>query len=456
MRAGLRPTGLRARVAAAFGLGALLVSALLAGTTFLLARGYLLEQRETAATAAAFVDADLLRSRLATAGAGVDDVLAELSTEGGDVVVRRGGSWYSTSLEVGARDVPAGLRAIVESGSAGRERVESAAGPRLVVGVPVGGAGLDVYEIAPLDELESVLRTLGWVLGAASLAVAAAGAGVGLWASRRVVQPLDQVAGAATRIAAGELTTRLRPTDDPDLVAIVGGFNTMVDALAARIERDARFVGDVSHELRSPLTSLTTAVEVMGARRDALDDRSRQALALVEQQLARFRTTLDDLLQLARLDNDPGTPADEPVTLGGLVREVLAATGRPADLLDSDPEEETVVRGDKAWLERAVRNLLDNADRHAGGACAVRVARRGASVVLTVDDAGPGIPPEERERVFERFARGPRAARGSLPGAGLGLAIVADVAARHGGGAWATASPAGGARLGLSLPAGPA
>ncbi|SHG24023.1 sensor histidine kinase [Geodermatophilus nigrescens] len=456
MRAGPRPTGLRARVAAAFGLGALLVSAVLAGSTFLLARGYLLDQRESAATAAAFVDADFLRSRLATAGTGVDDVLAELSTEGGDVVVRRGDSWYSTSLEVGARDVPAGLRAIVESGSAGRERVDSPAGPRLVVGVPVAGAGLDVYEVAPLGELRSVLTTLSWVLGAAALAASAAGAGVGLWASRRVVQPLDQVAGAATRIAAGELTTRLPATDDPDLVAIVGSFNTMVDALAARIDRDARFVGDVSHELRSPLTSLTTAVEVMGARRGELDDRSRQALTLVEQQLARFRATLDDLLQLARLDNDPGARGDEPVAVGGLVREVLAASGRPAGLLETDPEEDTVVRGDKAWLERAVRNLLDNADRHAGGARAVRVARRGASVVLTVDDAGPGIPPEDRERVFERFARGPRAARGSLPGAGLGLAIVADVAARHGGGAWASASPAGGARLSLSLPAGPA
>ncbi len=449
-----RPSGLRARVAAAFGVGALLVSVVLAGTTFLLARGYLLDQRETAATSAAFLDADFLRSRLATAGTQVDDALAELPTDGGDVVVRSGDSWYSTSLDVGARDVPAALRDLVGSGSAGRERVDSPAGPRLVVGVPVAGADLDVYEIAPLGELQSVLRTLGWVLAAAALGATAAGAGVGLWASRRVVQPLDQVAGAATRIAAGELTTRLPATDDPGLVAIVGSFNAMVDALAARIERDARFVGDVSHELRSPLTSLTTAVEVMGGRRDALDHRSRQALDLVEQQLARFRATLDDLLQLARLDDDPVGGDREPVVLGGLVREVLAAGGRPADLLEADPDEHTVVRGDKAWLERAVSNLLENADRHAGGPCCVRVARRAGAVVLTVDDAGPGIPPEDRERVFERFARGPRAARGSLPGAGLGLAIVADVATRHGGGAWCASSPCGGARLSVSLPAG--
>ncbi len=449
----MRPRGLRTRVAAGFGLGALLVSAVLAGTTFLLARGYLLDQREGAATAAAFLDADFLRSRLATAGAEVDDVLAELPTEGADVVVRRDGSWYSTSLEVGARDVPASLRAVVESGAAGREFVDSADGPRLVVGVPVAGDDLSVYELAPLDDLRSVLRTLAWVLAAAALAATAAGSGVGLWASRRVVQPLEQVAGAASRIAAGELTTRLPETDDPDLVAIVGSFNAMVDALAARIARDARFVGDVSHELRSPLTSLGTAVEVMGTRRGELDGRSRQALELVEHQLDRFRATLDDLLQLARLDNDPAASGTEPVDVRDLVREVLAAGGRPADLLDADPAADTVVRGDKSWLERAVRNLLDNADRHAGGPRRVGVARRDGAVVLTVDDAGPGIPPEDRDRVFERFARGPRAARGSLPGAGLGLAIVADVAARHGGGAWCSDSPWGGARMSLSLPA---
>jgi two-component system, OmpR family, sensor histidine kinase MtrB len=225
-----------------------------------------------------------------------------------------------------------------------------------------------------------------------------------------------------------------------------------VDALAARIERDARFVGDVSHELRSPLTSLVTSVEVLAARREQLSPRSREALDLVEQQLARFRATLDDLLELARIDNNPGGEEQPPVALDALVREVLTASGRPPGLLRTDGTERTVVRGDKLGLERAVRNLLDNADRHAGGACCVRVQHRDDCIVLTVDDAGPGVPHEDRERVFERFVRGPRAARGSLPGAGLGLAIVAETATRHGGAAWCSDAPEGGARFTLSLP----
>jgi signal transduction histidine kinase len=453
VKAALGPRGLRARIVLAFAAGALLVSAVLVVTTYALARSYLLDQRQDAATRAAFVDADLLRSRLATSGTEIADALSQLRSGSSDVVVRSGGSWYSSSLDVGARDVPAQLQELVVTGSAGRVRASSADGPRLVVGVPVAGTNLEFYEIAPLVELQSVLRTLGAVLGAGALAATAAGAAFGIWASRRVVQPLDQVAAAAARIAGGEVSTRLPPTDDPDLVAIVGSFNTMVDALAARIERDARFVGDVSHELRSPLTSLVTSVEVLHSRREELSPRSQQVLDLVERQLDTFRATLDDLLELARLDDETAPHERPSVVLGELVREVLAATGRPADLLVADEAARTVVAGDKRGLERSVRNLLDNADRHGGGACCVRVERRNGSVVLTVDDAGPGVPPEDRERVFERFVRGPRAARGSLPGAGLGLAIVAETASSHGGAAWCSASSCGGARMSMSLPA---
>jgi two-component system, OmpR family, sensor histidine kinase MtrB len=245
----------------------------------------------------------------------------------------------------------------------------------------------------------------------------------------------------------------LAPTDDPDLVAIVGSFNSMVDALAARIERDARFVGDVSHELRSPLTSLVTSVEVMAGRRDELSPRSQQALTLIEGELARFRQTLDDLLELARLDSAAPAEAEPEVSLSALAREVMLRSGRAPGLLHADDDTRTRVHVAKGRLERSLVNLLDNADRHAGGVRAVRVERRADTVVLSVDDAGPGVARDERERIFERFVRGPRAGRGSLPGAGLGLAIVAETVTQQGGAALCAASPLGGARFSLSLPA---
>jgi two-component system sensor histidine kinase MtrB len=451
---GFRARGLRARIVLGYAVGTLLVSVVLVSVTFLLARSYLLDQRESSLIRQAFADANVLDSRLATAGTDVGDLLNELVPSGGaDVVLRSGDAWYSSSLDVGARDVPPDLQELVRTEPAASVVVETADGPRLIIGVTLPSADVEFYEVAPLTELRQVLSTLAAVLGAGALAATAAGAAFGALASRRAVQPLEQVAGAATRIAGGELTTRLPATDDPDLVGIVASFNSMVDALAARIERDARFVGDVSHELRSPLTTLVTSVEVLGGRREELSPRGREALALVEAELSRFRRTLDDLLQLARLDGAAVSESARPVSLTALVREVMADGGRPEELLAVDAEAGTTVRGDKTSLERAVRNLLDNADRHAGGPCAVGVERRDGAVLVTVDDAGPGVAPEDRERIFERFARGPRAARGSLAGAGLGLAIVAETAARHGGAAWCSDGPDGGARFTLSLPA---
>jgi signal transduction histidine kinase len=437
-----------------FAAGTLLVSVVLVSVTFLLARSYLLDQREASLTRQAFADANVLNSRLATAGTEVGDVLGELVPSGGaDVVLRSGTSWYSSSLDIGAGDVPAALQQLVATEAAASVIVETADEPWLIVGVALPSADVEFYEVARLTELRQVLNTLAAVLGAGALAATAAGAAFGVWASRRAVQPLEQVAGAATRIAGGELTTRLPATDDPDLVGIVASFNSMVDALAARIERDARFVGDVSHELRSPLTTLVTSVEVLGARREELTPRGQQALTMVEGELARFRRTLDDLLQLARLDGEAVVGSARPVSLAELVREVMVHGGHPEELLEVDPAADTVVRGDKTSLERAVRNLLDNADRHAGGPSAVRVERRDGAVLVTVDDAGQGVAVGDRERIFERFARGPRAARRSLPGAGLGLAIVAETASRHGGAAWCSEAPGGGSRFVLSLPA---
>jgi signal transduction histidine kinase len=436
-----------------FAVGALLVSVVLVSVTFLLARSYLLDQREAFVLRQAFADANVLNRHLSTAGAEVGDALGDLIPSGGaDVVVSSGGSWFSSTLEVGARDVPVELQEVVDSGTVATVKVDSAEGPRLVVGVPLPAADVAFYEVAPLSELEQVLRTLAAVLGAGALAATAAGAAFGGWASRRAVQPLEQVAGAATRIAGGDLATRLAPTDDPDLVAIVAGFNSMVDALAARIERDARFVGDVSHELRSPLTTLVTSVEVLGSRRQELSPRAQQALGLVESELGRFRRTLDDLLQLARLDGAAELDRVRPVSLSALVREVLLRSGIPGENLHAETDADTTVDGDKTSLERAVRNLLDNAAQHGEGVREVSVEHRDAAVLVTVDDAGPGVAPEDRERIFERFARGPRAARRSSSGAGLGLAIVAETAARHGGAAWCCDAPGGGARFTFSVP----
>jgi signal transduction histidine kinase len=217
----------------------------------------------------------------------------------------------------------------------------------------------------------------------------------------------------------------------------------MAEALEHRTERDARFASDVSHELRNPLTALTAAVDVLDAR---ADDRARPAVDVVRSQVAHFRQLVLDLLELSRLDSGPADlmcaevdpheffPAAVAGIAGDAVPTVVAADVPHSAQLD------------QRRVERVLSNLLDNAQRHGGGATGVHVAAAGDTLEVAVDDAGPGVPEAERTVIFDRFHRGslqPDAGRGS----GLGLAIVAEHCRAHGGEARVVARPGGGARF---------
>ena len=168
--------------------------------------------------------------------------------------------------------------------------------------MPIPAAGAEFFEVSRTPELQRTLSTLAWVLGGFAALTVVGAALLGRWAAGRVVAPLDDIAGTAARVAAGDLSKRLPTTEDPDLVTLVGSFNAMVDALTERIERDARFTADVSHELRSPLTVLTTSVQLLERRRDELPERTREVVDLVSTEVLRFRQVVDDLLELGRLD----------------------------------------------------------------------------------------------------------------------------------------------------------
>jgi signal transduction histidine kinase len=269
--------------------------------------------------------------------------------------------------------------------------------------------------------------------------------------------PLDDVATAAARIGAGGLQTRLPATDDPDLATIVGSFNSMVQALEERIQRDARFAADLGHELRSPLTTLVASMQVIQGRRDELPPRTRRAVDLVSVELDRFQRTLEDLLELGRLDAGVRGQVLTEVDAAELVRLSLQESHRDPRLLrvvtPAGGEGDLTVSVDKQQLGRALVNLYDNADRHAGGVRAVTVQRVEDRVRIDVDDRGDGVPPGDRERIFERFVRA--GSRGSLPGSGLGLSIVAETANSLGGRVWCEDAPGGGARFSVELPAAP-
>ncbi|NHC46512.1 sensor histidine kinase [Motilibacter aurantiacus] len=452
-RRGALLAGLRGRVGAAVAGGAVLVCAVFAVATYLIARQVLTAQRQDAALRQAYLDARFLRSELGTAGTSPADALDALDPQGATaVLLRRGDEWYSSSFTLDADAVPAALRPAggLRSPAYLPARVDDELA--LVVAVPVPAVDATVYEIAPLEELQGTLRVLATLLAAGTLVAGVLGALLGRWLGRRALRPLEPMRATAAAIGAGDLGRRFPATSDPALSGIVTASNAMVGRLQERIERDARFAADVSHELRSPLTTLAASVELLEARNDGPPERRREALDLAHAELGRFQRLLEGLLELARADADPrDAVADgQLLDLGDLLRHVLRESGRPQGLLDA-PAGPLRVRGDKLRLARLAANLLDNADRHGGGATAVTLRRDEERIVLTVDDAGPGVAPADRERVFERFATGggPRASSG---GTGLGLALVAETVAAHHGTVRCCESPAGGARFVVALP----
>lgn len=312
---------------------------------------------------------------------------------------------------------------------------------------------LSVFAILSDEDRSLAERVLHrrFLLVCCALGAALIGAAVGVWVSRRALKPLRDVAEAAARIASGELGIRLPDTRDQDLASTVDSFNRMVDSLQQRIDREHRLFGDVSHELRTPLTTLTTSVDVLNRYRDDLPPRSQRALELVTAEVYHLRRLLDDLLALARVEAGLHHGDADRLSLGDLLTHTLRGSRHPAELLTVT--DDVIVLGRKLELERAVVNLLENADRHGGGVVAVTVRREGVDAVIDVDDAGPGVPAADRDRIFERFATTHAGRRSTTGGTGIGLALVAETVATHRGRVVCTERPGGGARFSIRLPA---
>lgn len=212
--------------------------------------------------------------------------------------------------------------------------------------------------------------------------------------------------------------------------------------------RQRQFAADTSHELRSPLTRMRSELEVDLRRPDAdLEATHRSVLEEVEA----LQALVEDLLLLARSDAGAALVPDALLDLDDIVLRVADGAEVPMTLELSGVSGATV-RGDEGQLERVVRNLLDNAARHARSSIRLALEERDGDAILLVDDDGPGVAVADRERVFDRFTRLDDARSGALGGTGLGLAIVRDVVARHGGTVRVLDAPSGGARIEVRLP----
>ena len=445
--------GLRARVTAAFTLASLTLSLALAFSAYGITRNYILNQRESSALNQAFGNASFVRDFLADPRTDVNLLMSQrVRTEsGGFAVLRYHNTTFLSNVGFDERALPESLRGQVGSGLTSRQRFAHNGIPYLGVGVYIADGHADYYEVFPLDSLQRTLGVITTSLVLGTLVATLLAAGVGLWASRNLLRPLSRVATAAGDLAEGGLDTRLSLADDPDLDRLVTSFNEMADAVQSRIEREARFASDVSHELRSPLTALTAAVQVLESRRSELPQRSQQALDVVVNQVNRFDRMVLDLLEISRLDAGAAELNAEPVVLADFVPRVARRFGFGDVPVCADGQwARQPVLVDKRRVERILANLLGNAEQHGGGPVKIAIDGDDDHVRIAVEDAGPGVSTAEHERIFERFARG-SAARHRM-GTGLGLALVAEHAQLHGGRAWVEDRDVAGSRFVVEFP----
>jgi signal transduction histidine kinase len=298
------------------------------------------------------------------------------------------------------------------------------------------------------DAQEEVERTF-LIAGGAALLAALLG---GYLIAARTASPLRRMAATAEEVRSGDLTPRLReePGAAPELRALIVGFNRMLERLDLAFSRQRRFVSDASHELRTPLTAIRGQLEVLAGSPEAGTDEVRRVKAVTLAEVERLERLVGELLALAQLDERAAMEVSE-VDVAALLREVAASSPVGVELGDLAPGR---LVGNPELLGRVVRNLLANARRHAGKSGRVVLSGTAAKGVLTVavDDNGPGVPPAERERVFERFHRVDPARGRDLGGGGLGLAISREIVEAHGGRIWIEDSALGGARVAVELP----
>ena len=322
----------------------------------------------------------------------------------------------------------------------GRFRVLLELGDQVII---VGGT---------LDDIDESITTLTGSLLLGIPLVVVALAAILWWMVGRALRPVEEIRSEVAQIDAHDLHRRVPvPATDDEVGRLARTMNDMLERVDDATQRQRRFVADASHELRSPLTRMRTELEVDLARPDRADLAATHASVLEE--TIGLQRLADDLLLVARADERGGAGEAVPVDLDDVVLRV-ARRLRADDRVRVDLAGVSAghVLGDRDQLTRVVGNLADNAVRHAATVVRFTLAERNGQVALTVEDDGPGVPPADREVIFERFARVDSARSTDGGGTGLGLAIARDLAEAHGGTLSLDPTPTG-ARFVLTLPA---
>ena len=322
--------------------------------------------------------------------------------------------------------------------------------------------GAQIVVGLPLSDIRRALARLNLIIIVVVSLVIALGATIGAWLVRFALKPLDRIRETASAVTKqpldrGEVRLGLRvppkyATDDSEVGQVGAALNLMLDhvddAFKSRFESEEkmrRFVADASHELRTPLAAIRGYAELTKKAGGKLSPDLQQALGRIESESIRMTSLVEDLLLLARLD-ESGQLEKEPVDLAQIVRDALSdayVTSPDHEWGAQGVEEAVMVEGDPQSLHQVVVNLLANARVHtpAGTSVEARLVQDARSTKLCVQDSGPGIPPESRKRLFQRFARGDSSRARTSGSTGLGLSIVETIVKAHGGKVSLTSKP---------------
>jgi signal transduction histidine kinase len=331
--------------------------------------------------------------------------------------------------------------------------------PGLVDGMTSEPRSLVLATVASLDPLEAGQRNVALVLVALSLVVWLLAALVGWRLCKRALLPVTRMAKTAGSMSMADGTARLPiPGTGDELDLLAGSFNGLLDRLHQEFERQKRFTGDASHQLRTPLAALLGQLEVARRRERSVEEYQR-VLDEVHGEALRLRQIVESLLFMARAESEAGMPELEPVEMVLWLRERVSCRRRggerAGDLVERLSTEAPVfVQVQPQLLGQALENLLDNACKYSRPGTLIVVAARqeGGCALLSVEDSGCGIAPEDLPRVFEPFFRSAQSVGERVAGFGLGLAVVRGIAAAFGGTVTVASELGAGSRFELRLP----
>jgi signal transduction histidine kinase len=301
------------------------------------------------------------------------------------------------------------------------------------------------------EAVEATVRTVALLVAGTAPIITGVAAAASYQLVRRSLQSVDAIRSRVAEISTSDLAERVPvPTSRDEISALAVTMNEMLARLEAGHQAQQRFLSDASHELRSPLSTIISGLEVAEAHPELLD--AELAVDTLLPEAHRMRVLIEDLLLLARADEQSLVMRKEEVALDELAEVEAARVRREAGCTVHADICPTRLTGDLAGMSRMIRNLVDNAVRHANSLIVIEVSSRDGTAILSVSDDGPGIAPAERTRVFERFVRLDSDRSRSGGGTGLGLAIVAEVVAAHGGTVTIDDRPGGGTKVIVALP----